>query len=52
MEFNVSICKVMHMGHANPRFSYPMNGQELEVSEEGRDIGVVITANMKPSAQQ
>jgi hypothetical protein len=28
-----------------------MNGQEQEVSEEERDIGAVITANMKPSAQ-
>jgi hypothetical protein len=28
-----------------------MNRQEQEVSEEERDIGAVITANMKPSAQ-
>jgi hypothetical protein len=28
-----------------------MNGQELEVSEEERDIGVLITAITKPSAQ-
>jgi len=51
MQFNVSKCKVMHMGHANPKFSYSMNGQELEETEEERDIGVVISSNMKPSAQ-
>jgi hypothetical protein len=51
MEFNVAKYKVMHMGHTNPRFSYAVNGQELDVSEEERDIGVAITANMKPSAQ-
>jgi hypothetical protein len=28
-----------------------MNGQEQEVSEEERDIGIVTTANMKLSAQ-
>ncbi len=51
MQFNVSKCKVMHMGHANPKFSYSMNGQELEETEEERDIGVVISSNMKPTAQ-
>jgi hypothetical protein len=28
-----------------------MNGQAPEVTEEERDIGIVTTANMKPSAQ-
>ncbi len=45
---------VQVQGHAHgsyPRFSYIMNGQELEVSEEERDIGVLITAITKPSAQ-
>ena len=51
MEFNVAKCKVMHLGHTNPKFSYSMNGQKLEESLEEKDIGVVITANMKPNAQ-
>jgi ribonuclease P/MRP protein subunit RPP40 len=51
MEFNVSKCKVMHMGHANQKHDYYMNGQQLEKSEEERDIGVMITSNLKPSAQ-
>ncbi len=51
MEFNVSKCKVMHMGHANQKHDYYMSGQQLEKSEEERDIGVMITSNLKPSAQ-
>jgi hypothetical protein len=51
MEFNVSKCKVMHMGHSNQKHDYYMNGQQLEKSEEERDIGVMITSNLKPSAQ-
>ncbi len=39
MEFNVSKCKVMHMGHSNQKHDYYMNGQQLEKSEEERDIG-------------
>jgi ribonuclease P/MRP protein subunit RPP40 len=48
MQFNVSKCKVMHMGHTNPKFSYSMNGHELEETEEERDIGVVISSNRSP----
>ena len=51
MEFNISKCKVMHMGHANPRHEYYMDGQKLEETTEERDIGLVISLNMKPSAQ-
>jgi ribonuclease P/MRP protein subunit RPP40 len=45
MEFNVSKCKAMHMGHANQKHDYYMNDQQLEKSEEERDIGVMITSN-------
>jgi len=51
MMFNVSKCKVMNMGHANPKYEYTMAGQKLETTTEERDIGVIISANMKPSAQ-
>ncbi len=51
MEFNVSKCKVMHMGHANQKHDYYMDGQQLEKSEEERDIGMMITSSLKPSAQ-
>jgi hypothetical protein len=51
MEFNVSKCKVMHIGHANQKHHYYMNCQQPEKSEEERDIGVMITSNLRPSAQ-
>jgi hypothetical protein len=51
MQFNVAKCKVMHMGHKNPKHVYQMNGQELEVTAEERDIGVMVADNLKPSAQ-
>jgi ribonuclease P/MRP protein subunit RPP40 len=41
----------MHMGHQNPAFNYTMNGQVLEETKEERDIGVIVSANMKPTAQ-
>jgi hypothetical protein len=52
MVFNVGKCKVMHMGHHNPAFNYTMNGQILlEETKEERDIGVIVSSNMKPTAQ-
>jgi hypothetical protein len=51
MVFNVAKCKVMHMGHHNPAFNYTMNGHVLEETKEERDIGVIVSANMKPTAQ-
>ncbi len=52
MVFNVGKCKVMHMGHHNPASNYTMNGQTLEETKEERDIGVVVSSNMKPTAQR
>jgi ribonucleases P/MRP protein subunit RPP40 len=51
MQFNVAKCKVIHMGHKNPKHVYQMNGQELEVTAEERDIGVMVADNLKPSVQ-
>jgi hypothetical protein len=42
MEFNISKCKIMHVGCRNPRYTYKMNDQELGKTEEERDIGVTI----------
>ena len=51
MAFNVAKCKVMHVGHNNPRYQYTMNGEVLQTTDQEVDIGVTITANMKPSVQ-
>jgi ribonuclease P/MRP protein subunit RPP40 len=49
MQFNVS--KVMYMGTSNPGYQYQMSGQVLQTTDEERDIGVMISANLKPAAQ-
>jgi ribonuclease P/MRP protein subunit RPP40 len=51
MQFNVPKCKVMHMGHNNPKYQYKMAGQTLSVASEEKDIGVTATNALKPSAQ-
>ena len=51
MPFNSSKCKVMHFGRSNQRFQYYMSGQLLKATEEERDLGVRLTANLKPSRQ-
>jgi len=51
MEFNVKKCKVLHTGRNNNRFMYSMNGLPLEEIQEERDIGVVISNDLKPSKQ-
>ena len=50
MAFNAKKCKVMHIGSKNPRYRYEMEGEELSVTEEERDIGVTISSSLKPSA--
>jgi Reverse transcriptase (RNA-dependent DNA polymerase) len=51
MQFNVQKCHVMHVGPANPRNSYTMNGERLATTEVERDVGVSINCNLKPTAQ-
>ena len=51
MEFNVKKCKVLHVGHRNPRCEYQIDGVRLEVVEEEKDLGVVVASDMKPSRQ-
>jgi hypothetical protein len=51
MSFNVQKCKIMHVGKNNPCYEYTMRGAKLGTTEEERDIGVVITKNLKPSEQ-
>ena len=51
MEFNAEKCKIMHIGRNNPRNKYYMNGVELSVTEEERDLGVWTDSTLKPSLQ-
>ena len=51
MEFNVEKCKVMHIGGTIRNFMYFMDQKQLEVVEEEKDLGVVITNDLKASHQ-
>jgi len=51
MKFNVSKCKVMHLGKKNPNFQYTMEGKQMITTEEERDVGVLIHRSLKPSKQ-
>ena len=51
MSFNISKCKVMHLGRKNGEYQYTMGGQRLSKTESERDIGVTANNNAKPSAQ-
>ena len=42
MEFNVDKCKIMHLGRLNPGHSYTMDGVELTVTTEEKDLGVLV----------
>ena len=41
----------MHMGKRNQELLYEMGGKVLKVSEEERDLGVIIHRSAKPSRQ-
>jgi len=51
MEFQVGKCKIMHVGRSNPGYEYQMGGSTLGVTEEERDIGMVVDKSLKPSKQ-
>jgi Reverse transcriptase (RNA-dependent DNA polymerase) len=51
MQFNVEKCHVMHVGRGNPNHEYSMNSTRLATTKEERDVGVIISENLKPAAQ-
>ena len=42
MEFNVDKCKIMHLGTTNPGYSYSMGEQNLAITTDERDLGVLV----------
>ena len=51
MQFNVAKCHVMHVVRGNNKHSYSIEGAQLARTEEERDIGVVVSDNLKPVTQ-
>ena len=51
MLFNTDKCKVINLGNKNPCVKYELRGRELEFILEEKDLGVLITKDLKVSAQ-
>ena len=49
MSFISKKCKVLHMGHSNGNFNYEMQGEWLETVEREKDLGVIISNDLKVS---
>ena len=45
MMFNVDKCKVMHIGRTNAQHNYYMEDKQLDITEEEKDLGVIIQNN-------
>jgi len=50
MEFNVFECKVMHFGKRNITCRYTMDNQPVEVVDSVKDLGVVVSSDLKTAA--
>ena len=51
MPFNSEKCHVLHVGRTNTRHQYNMGQGALESVEQEKDVGVIISENLKPSLQ-
>ena len=51
MLFNKDKCKCLHIGHANAKKNYLMNNTVLLSTEREKDVGVVVSSDMKVSEQ-
>ena len=51
MLFNMDKCHVLHAGRHNQQFDYVWGGGVLEVAKAEKDVGVMVTSDLKPSVQ-
>ena len=49
LQFNEDKCKGMHIGKANPGFSYVLGGKTLQETKRVNDLCVLITDDLKPA---
>ena len=46
LPLNAAKCKVMHIGHHNPQLAYNLNGVPIKVTDEEKDLGIVIDSQL------
>ena len=51
MEFNTSKCKTMHIGNGNIEYDYSVKGHQLDAVMTEKDLGVIISSNLKVAEQ-
>ena len=51
MLFNIDKCKVVHIGRNNKSFKYSLNDKDLKTVPEEKDVGVIVTKDLKASRQ-
>ena len=51
MKFNPKKCSVVHFGKKNMKFCYEMDGHWIEENEVQKDLGVLISNDLKVAAQ-
>ena len=51
MDFNINKCKVLNIGSYNDKFSYNMNNTVLDNVNQEKDLGIIISSDLKPSRQ-
>jgi len=47
LPFNISKCKLLHIGQINPRYCYKMNGVDIIKVNEEKVLGLLIDCNLK-----
>ena len=45
------VCKVLHLSYSNKEFSYDMNGVRLQSLDQEKDLGVIVSCNLKVDDQ-